>query len=401
MNAMRWEHGPGRVAENLPSELEMVLCCGRALIDPAASNRIRTLIHDGVKWRDVVATAERHRLAPIVYEVIASLEPSAVSAVPMDQLRGAAAQPKARALGLLRELLRLYPLFEAVRIPVVPYKGPVLACVAYGSAIRRDYSDLDFIVPQKYILETAALLKSAGYCEQFDRRELRAGEGGFAPGQYSFRLPSQDVLVEFHTERTLRYFPVPMDLPDVTSRLMTVEVGGRLIRTFSLEDTLVMLTVHGTKHFWERLVWVLDIAKLMLARQVDSLLLLELAAKMESTRVLLLGICLAHDLFGVPLPERIQEGIRRDRTVRVLAEKVCEQYGGISDPGGGVWQRATFRFRSREGFGQGLRHMLRLTMSPTESDRESVRLPRLLAPLYTLVRPLRLLREYGLGTKRR
>ena len=178
---------------------------------------------------------------------------------------------------------------------------------------------------------------------------------------------------------------------------MTVEIGEQRLRTFSIEDTLVMLCVHGAKHFWERLGWVLDIAKLATAQEVDWTLVTQIAAKMESTRVLLLGLYLAHDLFDAPLPEQLLEEICRDRTVQDLAEKVYEQYAGISDPGAGVLHRVAFRYRCRDGIGQGLRHTLRLAMSPTESDRQIVRLPRWLTPLYMFVRPWRLLREYGSG----
>jgi hypothetical protein len=194
---------------------------------------------------------------------------------------------------------------------------------------------------------------------------------------------------------------VPIDLQELTGRLITVEIGGQYLRTFSIEDTLVMLCVHGAKHFWERLGWVLDIAKLITAQEMDWTLVQKISANMESIRVLLLGLCLAHEMFNAPLPERFLEEIRRDHTVRELAEKVYEQYSDISDPGAGVLPRALFRFRLRDGLGQGIRHTLRLAMSPTESDRQAVRLPRWLTPLYMLVRPWRLLREYGSGLKRR
>jgi hypothetical protein len=182
---------------------------------------------------------------------------------------------------------------------------------------------------------------------------------------------------------------------------MTVEIGRQHLRTFSVEDTLVMLCVHGAKHFWENLGWVLDIAKLATAQEVDWVLVTRIAAKLESTRVLLLGLYLAHDVFAAPLPPELLKEIGRDKMVQELAEKVYAQYADISGPGAGVLPRAMFRFRSRDGIGQGLRHTLRLAMSPTESDRETVRLPRWLTPLYVLVRPWRLLREYGLGSKRR
>ena len=44
--------------------------------------------------------------------------------------------------------------------------------------------------------------------------------------------------------------------------------------------------------------------------------------------------------------------------------------------------------------------MARLILNPTESDREVVPLPNWLAPLYALVRPWRLLRDYGLRSRK-
>jgi hypothetical protein len=392
-----WRNCPGAARP----ELELNLCCGRALIDPAAKERVRLLIRNGLNWPDAVAIGERHRLSPVVCEMIAGTAQDLVSPEQLNVLRQATAPSTAAGMVLLRELLRLHRLFETAQILVIPYKGPLLAWVAYGSFIRREYLDLDFIVQQKYIPDVVAVLKSDGYHPQFDPREVHAGQDGSAPGQYSFRSHPQKILAEFHTERTLRYFPIPIDFQDLTGRLMTVEIGGQRLRTFSIEDTLVMLCVHGAKHFWERLGWVLDIAKLATAQEVDWTLVRQLAARMDSTRVLLLGLYLAHDLFEAPLPGQLLEEICRDRTVQELAEKVYEQYVGISDPSVGVLSRAVFRIRMRDGIGQGLRHTLRLAMSPTESDRQSVRLPRWLRPLYMLVRPWRLIREYGLGSKRR
>ncbi len=382
-------------------ELEIDLSCGRASIDPSAKQRIRLLVGDGLNWTEVLAVADRHRLSAIVYEVLAETAEDLISPGQLGALRTAAARSTASGMALLRELLCLHRAFEAARIPAIPYKGPLLAIIAYGSVIRREFSDLDFVVPQRYIPQTVTVLASAGYRPQFDLQEAHAGQGGSAPGQYAFLSDAQKILVEFHTERTLRYFPTPIDLGELSSRLMCVDLGGQQLKTFSVEDTLVMLCVHGAKHFWERLGWVLDIARLMTAQEVNWTLAAQIAAKMQSTRVFLLGLFLAHDLFAASLPDFLLQEISRDRTVQELAKEVYGQYAGISDPSGGVFPRAAFRFRLRDGIGQGLRHTLRLAMSPTESDRESLRLPRWLTPLYVFVRPWRLLREYGSGLKRR
>jgi hypothetical protein len=382
-------------------ELEFVLCCGRALVNPEANEDVRLLIQNRLDWPEAMAIAEHHRLSPIVYEMVANGARDLVSPPQLNALRQATTRSTGSGMVLLHELLRLQQLFEAARLFVIPYKGPILAWIAYGSFVRREYSDLDFVVEQRCIPDVVALLNASGYSPQFDPREVHDGKKESAPGQYSFLSSPHKILIEIHSERTLRYFPKPIDFQLLASRSMTVEIGEQHIRTFSVEDTLVMLCVHGAKHFWERLSWVLDIAKLVTAHEVNWPLALEIAGKMESTRVLLLGLYLAHDLFGAPLSDPVVQAISRDRAVDKLAEKVCEQYAGICDPSAGVLQRAMFRIRSRDGIGQGLRHTLWLTLSPTESDRGTVYLPRWLSPLYALVRPLRLLREYGSGLKRR
>ena len=234
---------------------------------------------------------------------------------------------------------------------VIPYKGPVLAWVAYGSFVRREYSDLDFAVEQKYIPDVVAVLKSAGYRPQFDPREAHAGEDGIAPGQYSFLSHPQKILTEFHTERTLRYFPTPIDFQELTSRLMTVEIGEQRLRTFSIEDTLVMLCVHGAKHFWERLGWVLDIAKLMTAQEVDWALAhpdrgkngihpRAPAGTLSGARLVwcsLAGSIAAKRFAGTALFKSWRKKFMNNtRTFRIPAQ--------------GVLHRAAFRFRLRDGY---------------------------------------------------
>jgi len=383
-----------------PPELELLLCSAR----PASAGneeRIRELIAAGVNWPEVLACARQHNLLPILCRNLDRIDGDRLAGDNREALIEIARHLGTNSMLFLGEMLRLYGGFEKERIPAIPFKGPVLAWLAYRDFTLRTYTDLDFVVPQRYIPQAVSLLKAAGYNAQFDAFEAQAGERGQAPGQYAFVSAVNGALVELHTERTLRYFPRRIDLQEMNSRLIAVEIGGRKVLTFSVEDTLVMLCVHGAKHFWERLAWILDIARLITSEEVDWELLFAIAAKMESTRVVLLGLYLAHDLFRAPLPKSVLQDACNEKQVRWLANRVRDQYMGISNPGSGVWQRALFRLRSRDEFWQGLRHLFRLGTSPTESDRQTVSLPRLLAPLYIVVRPWRLLRSYGWGLKRR
>lgn len=385
----------------LSPERELILCCARANPGEAATARVREILHGQLNWPDAAAIAFDHHVETFLYENLKLAGDGLVPADWLDNFRESARKTAGMSVLLSSELLRIHEIFEHQGVPIIPYKGPVLSCLAFGSLTWRRFVDLDFFVPQQELPRAAMLLESGGFDSQFEIPHKLASRSGSVPGQYAFFREATRTQVELHTERTLRYFPVPLNFEKMSRRLIPVELCGRTLRTFSIEDTLVMLCVHGSKHFWERLLWILDVARLVTTQEVDWTLLSRIAAKLESTRVILLGLHLAHELFDAPLPEKILAEIGRDSAVQDLAEKVYEQYAGISAAGAGALPRAMFRIRSRDGIGQGLRHTWRLTMSPTESDRQDVRLPRWLSPLYVLVRPWRLLRQYGSGLKRK
>jgi SAM-dependent methyltransferase len=387
-------------AYQLRPELELIFYCARTRLDEAAAGRVRALLQGGLNWSDVVATAFQHHVAPFLYENLRRTAEELVPTVWLDSLRQYTRESSGLALLLLSELLRLHEIFEAEQLPLIPYKGPVLSWLAYRSLTGRTFIDLDFVTKQENIPRATSLLKGAGFSASFGPQEELAGRSGHAPGQYAFFRESSRAQVELHTEQTLRYFPVPLDFDKMSRRFITLEIAGRKMRTFSVEDTLVMLCVHGTKHFWDRLAWIVDVAELITSQPVDWEHSTQIAAEMKSTRVFLLGLYLAHELLGAALPQPVLERAQRDAAVRWLAEKVRAQFEGNADASPGVVPRSLFRLRSRDGIWQGMRHMLRLTTSPTERDRQTTRLPRFLAPLYVLLRPWRLLREYGLGFRR-
>jgi hypothetical protein len=388
-------------ASRMRPEQELILCCIRAREDAANRERVCALLCGELNWTEVIGLAMQHRIAPFAYERLMAADAAAVPAAQQEALRSAASHSARSSLVLLQELIRLHDLFSSEQLPLIPHKGPVLAWLAYRNFTRREFTDLDFLVPQRSIPQATALMRRAGYRAEFDLREAHDGKDGFTPGQYLFVREEHALQVELHTERTLRYFPVELDIADMSRRLIPLEIASHTIHILSIEETLVMLCVHGAKHFWERLSWILDIAELITAQPVDWERALDAAEKLQSTRLLLLGLDLAHEMLAAPLPQSVLEKINEDSNVFWLAKRVRESYEGVSDVSANVMSRTAFRIRSRDALAQGVFHMLRLATVPTERDLAMVRLPGVLAPLYVLLRPWRLLREHGVGLRRR
>jgi SAM-dependent methyltransferase len=163
---------------------------------------------------------------------------------------------------------------------------------------------------------------------------------------------------------------------------------------------LSLLCVHGSKHFWDRLLWIADIAALVTRRQtLDWQQALSRARSLGAERMVLLGLCLAAEILGARLPEDIAARVRADRTARSLAHGIRMRYLSEDRSTPAVLERAKFRILMRGSSFQAIPYFLRLTTAPTEEDWEesSTGTQRSLKGLW---RPIRLLRKYGLGLKR-
>lgn len=383
-------------------EAELVLCCARARLGPDQLERIRTVLLRELDWPLLCAIADEHRVVPLVYWHLRDLAARHIPPTWMAVLRERFEGMAQHNLSLTCELVSILGLLEAHGLQAVPYKGPVLAVLAYQNLALREFGDLDILVRQREVARARQLLRARGYRDDPDWAASEQRFPARIPGQYLFVHEDGSSLVELHTERTLRYFPKPLDFDALEPRLEDLSLGGRRIRSLAPEDLLPMLCVHGAKHFWSRLQWISDIAQLVrLPREMDWPLLRERSKQMNAERMLFLGLRLAKDLIGTEFPQEIARRVEADRAVRTLAMRVERRILGQDRSRQGVIQRSVFRVRSRESPWRGLRYLFRLATAPTEADWSAVRLPAPLRPLYSALRPLRLARRYGLGLVRR
>ncbi|MGB6198484.1 MAG: nucleotidyltransferase family protein [Candidatus Acidiferrales bacterium] len=381
----------------LSPELELVLLCLRSHRDTAGESRLRALLAGPLDWDELTATVVPHQVLPSFYRRIQSVAPDCLPARLRSYFECRTRGFAKKNMLFFAEMLRLMAAFEAEGILLIPYKGIVQGWMAYQDLGVRACSDLDFAVRQRDIPRAAELLKARGYESWLQPKELRLSEEEQYPGQYAFHRADLELLVELHTERTLRYFPVSLDFDALERRLQTIEIGGRAVRTFSREDTLVLLCVHGAKHFWARLNWISDIARLGGdAQGFDWASLEATAADMKCTRSVLLGLFIAHEMLGARIPEMVLSRARRDRNVILLASQVREEFVQKEESPRGIFQRALFRIRTRDRFGDGLRHVWRLSTRPTERDWGYLAGATGRSSLSSaLRRPWRLLRQYG------
>ena len=379
--------------------MELVALCARPTLNPAHRARLTVLVDEGPDWTRVLDRARVHGVLGLVYH---HLVRSGEEEVPPDVRRAMEAfsrRTQVKNLKALQELRRLADLFADADVPLLTFKGPLLAQQYYGNVAFRTFGDIDLLVDRSHLARAQALLEVNGYRIA---RSLTASE---IQGRHDNQLGlefvhgTSSLVVELHWALLNRTFSFRLDPSDVWARARTVSLGTTQIQTLAPADLVLYLCAHGTKHHWSRLLCVCDVAQVLRAhpRLVDEALI-ERARRSGGLRVLLLGFRLAERWLGraVPAPARdaLQHDSRIPRLVRDIEERWFGTEAGIHPPANlnTLWFFLRTRERLRDNWAM-MGHYLRLALSPTEKDRSVVpaRLPAGSDVAPYLVRPLRLL----------
>jgi len=241
-----------------------------------------------------------------------------------------------RNLQQLHELLRLIRALGDQGIPVIPFKGPMLAVQAYGNVAYRRFGDLDIIVPREHVACVRSLLMEQGY----DPAKHLSGEKEkeYIDTQlgYEFVHDQKRTVVEVHWALFYEIYAFDLTPEEIWKRAQWISVAGQSVRTLSPEDLLIYLCFHGTKHRWARLTWIADVAEVVQSSgAIDWQTTIERATALGSLRMMLLGLYLSHAVLGACLPSRVHRLVTKDRMVRKLAAQVVEEWlfmEGDSDP---------------------------------------------------------------------
>ena len=288
-------------------------------------------------------------------------------------------------------------LFSAQGISALAIKGPVLAAQAYGDSSVRSYGDLDLLVRQPDIRRATELMIGSGYQAAVS---LSAIDAGKIPGQYLFSKPDAKLLVELHNDLTLRYFPRPLPIEDFFARQILVRLDAHEVPAPSVEDELVLICIHGAKHFWERLSWIADVAGLVLRQtNIDWERAASSARRVQAEHLLHAGLHLAVDVLHAELPEAVSSRMRKDTAAAKLAARVLRWLPAAGYAPPSLFERAAFRLRMRGSFLAAPAYLLRLSLSPTEEDWQTGDSDSDNRLLEGLRRPFRLARKYGRSNK--
>lgn len=213
---------------------------------------------------------------------------------------------KLDALKMVKEFIQITDILNEHSISFISIKGPLLSQRIYADPTVRFSHDLDILVNKEDVNKIHDILLSNGY-------ELGVGLAWPTKKSHQkyfieqvhhvvFKNPTSGVYIEVHWT-LLSSSPITQQnlYKIIAENTSTTNLGERKFRVLNHELNLAYLVIHGAKHGWQRLKWLVDIKDYPLD-QVNPEQFLRLIEILNSRRALAqVGLLLKH-YWGIENP---------------------------------------------------------------------------------------------------
>lgn len=383
--------------------INLLLTCIQAQLGTCSPEQLKQLVEDDIDidWTYLLDTADYHGMVPTLYSSLRTTCPEAMPKTILVSLKRHFKTIAQHNLSLTVELIHLLQWLNSHNIPAIPFKGPILATVAYGDLSLRQFVDLDIVIHKKDAARIKQLMLVDGYQQVSHIAPSKAYEAIYlrAACEYNFFREDRKVAVEPHWGFAPARLGITWNPETLWQRLETASIAGNQLPTFSPEDLLLIMCINGVKDHWCSFKPICDIAAITCNCQIDWNILLQRTQQIGCQRILFWGLNLAYLMLNSPIPDSVLQRIQADQVCQTLTTQVCDllltgseyqprQYGPTFSP----WV-----LQARECKRDKIYYLFNLIFGPNEGDALIIDLPPFLYWLYPLLRPFRLLIRLGRG----
>jgi len=365
--------------KNKQEWLLLVEACQAAL--PSSKNLTPISKLEGINYAVLLKLASYHKVIPLFYKGISKHPKKATIPVSfLMTLRKQSLNFAVRNLKNAKEFLRLQALFKASNIEVIPYKGTVLADMAYNELGIRQSSDIDILAKKKDLDAIYTILEKEGYKPSYKMSSFSYRILLKFYCEYNYDLYDKETRlfhVEPHWVLGKKMYQTAIDYEAIISLTKEGELLGSTINKLTPEGLLVTTIVHhGSAEAWSRLKNILDIAAILnqFEKEIDWELVFSICVELKVINILALGLSIAKELFNAPLPKKVVKLLNQKNIKQLTVKRKADlaqvkiQSSNIS-----VLNRIFYQFKLRASWTTKFKvlyyHCLHVFLRPFLSDR--------------------------------
>ena len=385
-------------------ETNLVVLCARMFLSDSTLSSLRSALTAPLNWELLEQRAQSDSIMPLVAYVLTQYGAGLIPQDTLKKLQEQLLRAAQQNLAWLHEWLTVLDALADSRVPVISFKGPALALMAYRNLALREFADLDLLVRPCDVVRTRDVLLHNGYgLNSVVPHNTDAALNRFGDRQISFaKDDNHEIRLDLHWGVLSEWSSFQLDVGSLFESAFIERHERISFLSLSPEYLLLLLCAHGTKHCWSNLRLLCDVAcHVQSSPNLNWNLCLRLAEP-GGDLVIKHGLLLTRQVLGLQLPEWITRYATSDPKAHWLAGK-AQTFLFREDPNQSPYlddrtrylQVLRYRLALEETrrFRRAAALLFRRAFIPNEADWRSLRLPRSLYFLYYFLRPIRLVIE--------
>ena len=342
-----------------------------------------------VDWQSFLECAIHHRVYPTLYLKLKDFsEQLGIPTFVMQSLEQFYKQNTFQMLQLAGEMDDIGKLFAEAGIDTLFLKGPLMAHDLFGDISLRTSKDLDILIPLSHLDKAKKILKNVGY-EQTDTRESLFDDWQWKYKDISFYHPQKQIEVEVHWR--LSYWPEKEpSFTELWARRTKSTLTQSPCYSLGKEDLFYFLVIHGARHAWFRLRWLMDIQQIV-KQPLNWKVGYQLFQKCNHVIFGGQAILLASQLFEMNITDEMKPFLKKRNTNEMAksALYIIDRIENLHDPTPSSEIRSYYIKYNLSTKTISQRVMIKLSkLHPTSDDAQIFPLPKLFHFLYFPLRPI-------------
>lgn len=386
-------------SSKITKEFELLLCCARSKIDSETSDRIVSLVSEGLDWEYLFSMADQHKLKPLLYWHLNNIfSGDILPQEEMEDLKNFFQANTRKNLLYWGKLLNILRLLEENGITAVSFKGPELAFSAYNNLALRSFQDIDIILRPEKVSEVKELLSTIGYKPEMIISQPMEKKFIKYQKEYMFFNKDEGITLDLHWRFTWLFLPKSSSFNFLDENILeTVEISKSDIKTVPPENMFLILCLHNYTHYWSKLSLLVDLVEFTNNHSLDWLIINEMAEQLQIKKITLINLNLLHEILGFDT-DLLGKEFNRDLHSKKIKEISTEIKDKIYFPDKFEETKLLTKFfnniKFRDTLSAGLMDCFKDLFIPTNFELTRIALPPILFPLYHLIRPFLLLIRY-------
>lgn len=361
-------------------ELELVLKWCREFLDPSRESPPSDL--ESIDHGELLKTIKKHRLSSLVptRDPFWATAPDAANQIQQFN-------KKKRKEGLFQStsLIELKKLFDKAGIDFIVMKGGLLSQRLYGDLTFRSSRDIDLLIKKEDLLKCHHLLEQNGFAQRApglkpSLKNIRTFEK--LGNQIAYGTDT-GIQLEIHWRLFKKKRTIPYSENEIWSSTTNAKILEKEFLMFDDRLLFQYLYIHGARHFYLSLFWLLDFASFCQGLHKDELKWhIEFAQKHDMDRYLFLSLELTHRLFDLDFGINYPKNPRLEKQLDLVDLHLRSR----------INRESTISYNLKSmAYHMSLKKSILFKLEHLElysiNDYEMLPLPKTLAGLYVILRP--------------